>query len=406
MLYDPITRRQSFGFGAALMAVLPSASGKPRFAPRKLLAPETALGPIVNNRITLGKTLIDLDDATLLWQLSNVTVTGAAGGTTITTRSPEALLFLDASNCVFENIAFRTTAAGRNMPRGGLISTYHRTLRNLRFLGCSFDCSNAGTNAVKLVFERGNAQGESIHFVDCTIKGAGRMGLEVQNNVNDGVQRYQDIRWVGGGVLNTGLVYDREGQGISFTGLGSDCTVDTRFHNNGYVSFENVGGSFVHLSGRASGLTRNASPIALSNSLPMFNGSISNFECLDTCTADILIGNQRGLTLQDNHFRTTGRVRFIGAQNCVSRRETYEVGSPIGLLVAQNKVEGISRNNVWEDLTIISHAPAASAAASVVRFAGPDIQGNRLTRLRTNGRAAVAADIAQFNGAAGNGLTS
>lgn len=138
-------------------------------------------------RIFLDRATYDVGANTLIWSLSNVWVKGARGGSVITTTAKTLLDIQSSSGCVFEDLTFvSTNSSATNSAIDGVVRTYHALVRKHTFINCQFQINDGNGNAITLIandfVSPGNEMTESIHFFDCDILGAGRMGVELSNH--------------------------------------------------------------------------------------------------------------------------------------------------------------------------------------------------------------------------------
>lgn len=413
MSFTGISRRQALTGIAVLSATLPCTRSRlfaaapkaasPRPEPAK---PFSALfGAPARGRIQLERSSYDVGQQTLLWNLSNTWVKGAPGGSRIRGSARTLLNLQSSHDCVFEDIVFEVTA---NAPAGssyhGVVRAADAMLRNHRFVRCSFIVRQANQNAIKIIAEKGNAHVEGLHFEDCVIDGAGRMGIELQNHGPDNAERLVDFRWQGGAVRNTGLI-SGAGMGISLSGTGTDHVVDTLFENNRYAALENVGSSNSRFSGCSRSQTRAKTfPVSFTNTRPMRNNVIADFVCLDRASGGCRIWNQVDLTMRDNRFIVSDAVDFRGIANLRSSGDSYDSSGPLVMTVDQYPASGrATEGNLWDTLTLDGrHGPAG--ARSPVRFSGSTTRDNVLRNVSIwKGQAGEGRTVANALGKAGGG---
>ena len=374
--------------------------------------PFTALfGTPVRGRIQLDRADYDVGNTTLSWGLSNTWVKGAKGGSRIHGSARTLLSLQNSHDCVFEDIVFEVTAQTRTMSSyEAVVRSAHALLRNHRFVRCRFIVRDANQNALKLIAERGNARIESMHFEDCTIDGAGRMGLELQNHAHDGVERLIDFRWEGGAVRDTGLI-SGDGMGISLSGMGTDHRVNTLFENNRYAALENVGSSHSTFSGRSRLQTRgDVAPISFTNVWIMRSNTIADFVCLDRASGSCRIWNQLGLTMRNNRLVVAKGMDFRGIANLRSSNDLYDSSGPFVLSVADYaSFKRATRGNVWSGLTLDTRSAAPGLSSPAIRFAGNGTAENVLDNAKIWARPGSAGQargksISNIQGARGNAL--
>lgn len=374
--------------------------------------PFTALfGTPVRGRIQLDRADYDVGNNILSWNLSNTWVKGVKGGSRIHGCARTLLSLQNSHDCVFEDIVFEVTAQTRaSNSYEAVVRSAHALLRNHRFVRCRFIVRDANQNALKLVAEHGNARIESLHFEDCVIDGAGRMGIELQNHAHDGVPRLIDFRWESGAVRNTGLI-SGDGMGISLSGLGTDHRVNTLFENNRYAALENVGSSHSMFSGQSRSQTRgDVAPISFTNVWIMRNNTIADFVCLDRASGSCRIWNQLDLTMRNNRLIVAKGVDFRGIANLRSSNDVYDSSGPFVMSVAEYaSFKRATQGNVWSGLTLDTRNAAPGLSSAAIRFSGKGTADNVLDNAKVWARPGSAGQarvkgISNIQGARSNAL--
>lgn len=331
-------------------------------------------GAPLRGRIILDPVTYDIGANHLTFGLSNVWVCGVPGLTKITTTNLGLLWFTACSDVVLENIIFEVSAidAGTGDYRG-VINMLHAFFGRITFIRCVFRVPDAGLNAVKIIVEPEamhdpgqEGLAESIHFYECRAEGTGRMGFEVQNHghaIGDTKQRYFDIVWDGGVIQNTGLVDATNGQGVSFSGHGADCRVNTLFDNTSYCAIEGVGVSSSKFSGRVRNqMARPSDPLSFTNTLPMHDLTIEDFKTLGQVDGSVLLRSITGLTMRGNVLDLSGYVDITNTQKLRSTNDTYKTRHPTGVYINGSE----AKNNSWSRLTL-DRSETPSGAFSGIR---------------------------------------
>lgn len=350
-------------------------------------------GAPTRGKIQLDGVTYQLGALSLVWDLSHVTVQGVRGKTVIKTSAIGLLHFHSCSHCIFQDIVFEVSGESREDDYRGVINLMHGQFRNLTFHRCVWRARRAPINGIKIIVEAAisgrhdEGRAESIHFYDCEIDGVGRMGMEVQNHSHaDDVERYHDIIWEGGTVRDTGLV-NENGQGLSFSGKGSNCRGDTLFENNALACIEGVGVRSSRFTGRAKGQTRRCNPLSFTNLVPMWDNIIEDFRTIGCANGEVQLWSNRALRLRDNDIELSGGIHIRDVTDLESTGERYKTGSQVGLFI-----EGSSRRNRWNKI-ILDGSDTPKGAYSMVRFYGEQVQDNVLkTPVLTKPRDGVAVD--------------
>ena len=359
-------------------------------------------------RIVLDARTYDLTEA-IAWNLSDVVVRGVPGKTRLRTNHRTVLYFSRACrNVVFEDIIFET--ANANSAEQSYFATVlsdNFRLTNIKFIRCGFTARHyrgdtavfAGVNAFKLIAEARDAVIEQFHILEPVIDGYGAMGVEVQNHAGDGVQRYFDVQISGGLIRDTGLS-GTHGQGVSLSGPGSDCKINSVFDNCRYAAIENVGASNSVFSGRSRNLTRSCGPLMFTNTTPMADCVIEDFQCLDRANGDVRLENMKGVRLQGNRLSLSGRVVIQDVEGLRASDEAYLVGALPGLLI-QSTSGRVCKNNEW--VRTVIEATGTDRMQPLVQFFGSGTRQNRLIGPTLRGVGPLRSQ--NVNGAELNSLT-
>ena len=308
---------------------------------------------------------------------------------------------------VFEDIHFETAHSdSTDQSYFATILSDNFRLTNIQFVRCSFTARHfcgetpvfAGVNAFKLIAQAGDAVIERFHIIEPTIDGYGVMGVEVQNHANDNVQRYFDVQVLDGLIRDTGLS-GNHGQGVSLSGAGADCKISSLFDNCLYAAIENVGASNSAFSGRARNLARPCGPLMFTNTTPMDDCSIDNFQCLDRANGDVRLENMKRAKLRGNRLSLSGRVVFQDVQGLRAHDDVYAVGTRPGLLIESTR-GGVCRDNEWTRTEL--DATGTAGPQPLVQFFGSGTTRNRLISPLLRGVGRAASD--NVNGASLNSL--
>lgn len=324
-------------------------------------------------RILLDGITYDLGANSLVFGLSNVWVKGVPKKTKLTCSAIGLISFLACTDVVFEDIIFECTNATAADDFRGVINLFHAVFRRIRFINCYATAPNCGINGLKVVVEDALMPGvpadgiaESIWWHGGGIENVGRMAWEFQNHayeIGSLTQRYFDIQILNAVAKNTGLTVVDKGMGVSLSGYGSDCKVDSEFDNNSFCCIENVGASSSKFSGRSKNLTRMCAPISFTNNLPMRDNTIEDFKTLDIAMGEVRIRTQIGLITRGNVFKVTGSIDYTNCSGAKSWGDSYETMAPVVVYV--NGAGSVKC--LWRDLDI-DHSDAGGGAFAAVRF--------------------------------------
>lgn len=360
--------------------------------------------PTGGGKVFLDRDTYDIGASTLLFNLSGAWIKGVRGGSLLTTSAKVLLNMGSVSDCVFEDIHFVSTAVSSAEDTvNAVVRFIHRAARRHKFINCTFSILNANANAIKAVADTGSEITESIHFYDCHILGAGRMGVELSNHPttigqpSDTVSRHFDWVWAGGSIKNTGLVSPDYGMGFSVTGFAEDVRIDTRLDNNMTCGVEFVGACNSRVSGRltnmrdVSGSTPSAPISFTTNSLvdasrKMTDNIVDGFQADDGTGREIRFWNQERLITRGNLFKlsagSTGRgyVTYVGSKNCKSIGDRYDCDGNYALQGRSDLNQGGGTSNcIWTDLSI-DHSRAPSAFYEI-NFVGKGTENNTVIDL-------------------------
>lgn len=305
----------------------------------------------------------------LTFGLSNVWVKGVRGATKISGSAIGLMALGACSDVIFEDIIFECTSVVGADDYRGVMNMFHAFFERITFIRCKFTAPNCGINGVKIVVESiadplvpAEGRAESIHFYECEISDVGRMGIEVQNNSHpfNNTQRYFDIVYEGGSIRRTGLEQP-DGMGISLTGYGSDCKVDTLFDDTLYAAIECIGASSSKFTGRTQNLTRYCHPLAFTNALPMIDNTVYDFKTIDKAAGSVLLRTNDNMTLRNNTFWIEGYVDVTNMTNLKSFGDKYKGEHPIGIYL-----NGATEKCVWDGLDL-DHSGAGGGAFASIR---------------------------------------
>lgn len=323
---------------------------------------------------------------TLVLSQSNTWIKGVPGRTVIKSTSLTKVFQLASlASVVIEDVIFESAAVSASEEFFGLVYSNNANLTNVTFIRCKFRVPDANSNAIKLIVETGVANG--VFFFECEIEGTGRMGLEVQNHVADTTVRYNDVVWEGGFIKDTGLIAG-DGQGVSLSGYGENCRVDTLFDNNLFACIENVGASYSTFSGRAKNCTRSCDPVAFVNERAMTDNTIVDFKCMEQVNGDVLLRGQDRMRERDCIWRISGDYSVRDNNNGRHKGSTVVGASRYGIYVEAST--GTAKGNRWEAFSLDNTAGPGNFA--MVRFIGANAQGNEVLDTQMKYSGGVIAD--------------
>jgi hypothetical protein len=222
------------------------------------------------------------------------------------------------------------------------------------------------------------------------------MGLEVQNHGNDDA-RYHDIRWLGGRIADTGL-RSANGMGVSLSGYGSDCQIDSLFENNRFAAIEGVGIRNSVFSARFGRQTRPVDILSFTGERPMRDNVIRNCRTIGRANGNVLLRGQTGLQMSGNDLSLAGGVLCRDINTSLVKADRYRTAGTSSLFV-----EGTSAGNRWTGCTFDNGLSAR--AFSTLRFLGAGTCDNLVSDSRLV-RGAEGVDADNLSGASRNTVTA
>jgi len=177
---------------------------------------------------------------------SDITFVGEPG-TMLTSVDRYVFELGNVSNIMFSDIKFRSSQNSTVTDYFALIYAWNRVTSNIRFVRCGFTAPTCATNGIKFITDSVSTSTRNILIDDCDFYELGKMGIEIQSHLNDGVERYGDITIRKSRFKNTGLVItdndDHYGMAVSFSGSGTHVFVDDNTVDNPYdIGLEFTGG--------------------------------------------------------------------------------------------------------------------------------------------------------------------
>lgn len=151
-------------------------------------------------------------------------------------------------------------------------------------------------------------------------------------------------------------------QGVSFSGYGSDCRVDTTFDNNSFANIEGVGVSSSKFSGRVRNqLARPADPLSFTNNLGMRDLTIADFKTLGEADGSALLRDIVGLTMRGNVLDLSGYVDVTNTEKLRSTDDRYKTRHPFGIYINGAN----AKDNSWSRLLLDRSATPGGAYAGI-----------------------------------------
>lgn len=178
--------------------------------------------------------------------LANNNVIWAGGvNTTISSNLRNVVELGNCENVVIQNIAFTSSLSNNVTDYWGLVYSDKKVLKNITFRNCSFTVPNALQNALKFVLDQVGSSLDGLMVDQCTFTNIGRMGVEVQNHLFDGVTRYRNVTVQNCRFTNLGLVAngsEHYGMAVSLAGLGERNLIANNVIDNPYDIGIELGG--------------------------------------------------------------------------------------------------------------------------------------------------------------------
>jgi Right handed beta helix region len=343
----------------------------------------------------------------------------SAGSTTLTGALPVLVQAgSDWTDVTIDRLTFVSTGTSAATGYYGLLTTNQFSLSKVRISRCVFSAPGISTNGVKIILDKPGCTARNVTLDGCRFVGLGRMGVEVQNHLDD-TERFARITVSHCQFRDLGLIRsvenDHWGIAVSISGAGRDVRVQHNVIENPYsIGIEVTGG--VPLTRITDNLLRRCDRFDAENNRPLSLISLESGKrprtaigCLvarNRCpdidpNTSVFFGNVQASVIQHNLFpvrtwvylRDCSANRFVG--NRIISRGLY------GLLI-ESSAGKTSTNNAFVNDTITCQ-PTGELYA-VIGMNGPGVTRNTLTNSVLNkpaGRAATL-NLSQTNRSVGN----
>lgn len=322
-----------------------------------------------------------LSNTLYLTDLVDVTVTGEDGAVIMGNLVTLILFRGNTKNLKFNNVKFSSTSHQIGADYGGGVLYFdNASAEDIYFENCTFTCPNAVTNGLKLVSE-GAARSKNINILNCKFMDIGRMAIETQNHMNDGLMRITGVAVKNCEFKRMGL-QSPYGMAISLSGAGENSVLD----NNNIVDskdrgIENVGWSNITISNNTfSSPTTAFQPIICQKDTngPQYIYNVvikGNSGTVSGAGAHLVgINNCDGAKFFNNDFHADA-LHLVSTINSEFYNNTYYSEGGIGLYIEKD-----SNNNNIHDNTFVTTADNATTIAIYPPSSGNVFQNNILRR--------------------------
>lgn len=196
----------------------------------------------------------------------------------------------------------------------GCLTSFHQESSNIIVERCKFTTNGPIlTNGIKMVMDDSTVGLDGMTIRDCVFDAPGRMAIEVQNHGPGSTVRYRDVSIENCKILRTGEAVGggtSAGMGISFTGIGENCSViNNYFDQCTGPSIENIGASNSVISGNFIRRAK-ARPIQTANIYLMTENVIADniITELDATLGDsVYLGSMANCIISNNSIDLTGK---------------------------------------------------------------------------------------------------
>jgi hypothetical protein len=255
-------------------------------------------------------------------------------------------------NLVFSDICFTTGFIGINFSVYGTVFFDNASLFNITFIRCRFSAPLSKGNSIKIVQESGKSNG--VHFIECEIVDTQRMGIEIQNHKDDGVERCSNIKIVRSLFKNCDY-------GLSCSGLMSGLNIIKNiFDNMNRIGIEGVGiiDSVID-SNVFQNFVKPYNPLSFTNTRVMRNNVISrNREINPEHKLSVwVIRNSVGMVLKGNvtdggYFYLTDVHASYITENDIKSKAAYAlmIESSSNNLIESNDISNLGAVTNWSTI--------------------------------------------------------
>jgi hypothetical protein len=271
----------------------------------------------------------------------------------VTTNGQNIIELLSCSNVKIENIKFYSTLNSTNADLFGLVYAFNKQLTNITIINCYFSVPNVPQNGIKIITDLTGSYIEKLNVEKCTFESIGRMGVEIQNHLFDGVYRSNNITikdcifkdlGMKIGVSPNGV--EHYGMAISFSGLGRNNNSINNIIDNPYdigIEYASGAGSYSTIANnnfinitRVNTEKSNANVFVLSvtttGNLSCDNLAIYKNYCISTTSvAACRFQNLKYANIYNNDFNLKQPIYFFKmmystiSNNIFISREAYSV---------------------------------------------------------------------------------
>lgn len=297
---------------------------------------------------------------------STITLQGEPG----TVLAASGRYVLELGNMVgntLQGIRFTSLESSTVTDYFGLVYSLNKGVNRLTIRNCEFTAPACATNGIKLVADTISSFVKDVTIENCRFESIGRMGIEIQGHLKDGVKRYSEIYIRNNTFKDLGLITSVDGHhygmAVSLSGAAKNVAVENNLIDNPYdIAIELTAGTSTtgvpctidngKVNGnRLQNITRQNSEASRPLSLISYDtgsaAQITNNICdEDAAVATVFFKNLTGAYIAHNTFYLT---KYFQVTNCTYSSfyaNTIKTGDIYGVLLENSGNNSFDNNRI------------------------------------------------------------